>query len=53
MAMTLAKREDTNVRVFLMGDGVSCAVKDQKTPDGFYNIGRMLKLIISKGGVAT
>ena len=26
-----------------MADAVSCARKDQKTPDGYYNIERMLK----------
>ena len=31
------------VTVFLMADAVVCARKGQKTPDGYYNIERMLK----------
>jgi len=33
------------VRVFLMGDGVSCALCGQKTPDGYCNVERMLQSI--------
>jgi sulfur relay (sulfurtransferase) complex TusBCD TusD component (DsrE family) len=29
--MNLAKPEGTHVRIFLMGDGVQCAVKGQDT----------------------
>jgi uncharacterized protein involved in oxidation of intracellular sulfur len=53
LAMNLAKREETNVRVFLMGDGVQCAVKGQDTPQGYYNIERMLSSIVRRGEVAT
>jgi len=53
LAMNLAKREETSVRVFLMGDGVQCAVKGQDTPQGFYNIERMLLPILRNGEVAT
>jgi uncharacterized protein involved in oxidation of intracellular sulfur len=53
LAMNLIKREDTQVKVFLTGDGVTCARKGQKTPDGFYNIERMIKLLASRGKVAT
>lgn len=53
LAMNLSKREETQVRVFLTADGVVCARKGQKTPDGYYNIERMLKSIASKGKVAT
>jgi uncharacterized protein involved in oxidation of intracellular sulfur len=37
--------EDSNrtSTIFLMADAVSCAKKGQKTPDGYYNIERMLK----------
>ena len=31
------------ITVFLMADAVACAKKGQKTPDGFYNLERMLK----------
>jgi uncharacterized protein involved in oxidation of intracellular sulfur len=53
LAMNLMKREGMRVRVFLMGDGVQCAVARQTTPDGYYNIERMLKSIARGGEVAT
>jgi uncharacterized protein involved in oxidation of intracellular sulfur len=43
LALSLAKREGTDVRVFLMGDAVGCAVAGQQTPDGYYNLERMIK----------
>ncbi len=53
LATNLAKREGTQVKVFLTADGVFCARKGQTTPDGFYNIERMLKYLTAKGKVAT
>jgi len=38
------------VAVFLMGGAASCGVAGQTTPNGYYNIERMLKLLASKGG---
>jgi uncharacterized protein involved in oxidation of intracellular sulfur len=38
------------VRVFLMGDAVGCAVANQKLPDGYYKLDRMISSIIVKGG---
>ena len=29
---------------------IICGIQDQKTPDGYYNIGRMIKLFNAKGG---
>ena len=43
LALNLAKRPEVSLRVFLMGDGVQCAVPRQVTPEGYYNIERMLK----------
>jgi len=43
LALALAKVEGTEVRVFLMGDAIGCAKREQKTPDGYYNLERMLK----------
>jgi len=40
---------NVEVRVFLMADAANCALADQNTPNGYYNIERMLKLILSKG----
>jgi uncharacterized protein involved in oxidation of intracellular sulfur len=53
LAMNLLKREDTQVKVFLTADGVACARKGQKTPDGYYNIERMVKALAARGKVAT
>lgn len=43
LAMSLSKRESTELRLFLMADSVACAKTAQKTPSGFYNIERMIK----------
>lgn len=43
------EHENVEVRIFLIADAVNCALKDQVTPNGFYNIERMLKLAITKG----
>ncbi len=53
LAHNLVKREETQVRVFLTADGVFCARKGQKTPDGYYNIERMVKALATRGKVAT
>ena len=50
-AMTLLKEhKDVEVNVFLMADAVGCAIPNQSTPNGYYNIERMLKSVIKKGG---
>jgi uncharacterized protein involved in oxidation of intracellular sulfur len=53
LALNLVKREGVQVRVFLMGDGVQCAAARQTTPEGYYNIERMLKSIARRGEAAT
>ncbi|MCK9404249.1 MAG: DsrE family protein [Chitinophagaceae bacterium] len=40
---------DVEVRIFLMADAANCAVAGQITPNGYYNIERMLKLSLNKG----
>lgn len=35
-------------RVFLFGDAVSCAMAGQKTPNGFYNLERMLRAVAAQ-----
>ena len=40
---------DAAVRIFLMADAVFCAVPNQKTPDGYYNIERFIKGLAIKG----
>jgi uncharacterized protein involved in oxidation of intracellular sulfur len=53
LAMNLAKRAETIVRVFLIGGGVNCAIANQKSPNGHYNIERMMKSIARRGEVST
>jgi uncharacterized protein involved in oxidation of intracellular sulfur len=53
LAMNISKRVGTSVSVFMVGDGVFCAKKGQKTPDGFYNIERMVQSLVRKCRVAT
>lgn len=51
LAMALQKDQaGTEVRVFLMSDAVTAAISAQSTPEGYYNIERMLKSILAKGG---
>ena len=38
------------VNVFLMADAVGCGLPDQNTPQGYYNIERMIKSVVLKGG---
>jgi len=53
LAMNLVKKPEASVHVFLTGDGVQCARKGQKTPDGYYNLERMVKALAQRGEVAT
>lgn len=50
LAGSLAKREEVEVTVFLMGDGVTAAMANQKTPDGYYKLDRMLSIVTRQGG---
>lgn len=49
LARTLLKAGD-RVRVFLMGDAATCARSGQKVPQGYYNIGDMLGMVVRAGG---
>lgn len=51
LAIQLGKdHADTEVRIFLMADAVNCALAGQHAPNGYYNIERMLKAVLAKGG---
>ena len=39
-----------SVTVFLMADAVTAAKSGQKTPDGYYNVERMLKGVLAGKG---
>jgi uncharacterized protein involved in oxidation of intracellular sulfur len=43
LAGALAGRPDVEVRVFLLGDAVGCAVAGQKVPDGYYHLDRIIE----------
>lgn len=50
-AHALAKNDaEATITVFLMADAVLSAKAGQKTPDGFYNVERMLKRVIAGKG---
>lgn len=51
LAMSLQKeKSDIELTIFLMADAVGCAIPNQKTAQGYYNIERMLKSVITKNG---
>lgn len=48
LALSLVKKAE-QVKVFLIADGIYCGIKEQKTPDGYYNIGRMISGLVRRG----
>ncbi len=50
LAGSLSKREGEEVKVFLIGDAASCAKKNQKVPQGYYNVEVMLRSVAKRGG---
>jgi uncharacterized protein involved in oxidation of intracellular sulfur len=51
LAHALAKNDaEAQITVFLMADAVLSAKAGQKTPDGFYNVERMLKRVVASKG---
>jgi uncharacterized protein involved in oxidation of intracellular sulfur len=50
LAGSLSKRNGEDVKVFLIGDAASCAKKDQKVPQGYYNAEVMLRNVGRHGG---
>jgi len=52
LAQALLKRDTaTQLTVFLMADAVLAAKAQQKTPDGYYNVERMLKRVLGNKGI--
>ncbi|KPJ83685.1 MAG: hypothetical protein AMS18_17355 [Gemmatimonas sp. SG8_17] len=43
--------DDLELTVYLTADAVFCAKQGQTTPDGYYNVERMLKPILRQGSV--
>ena len=51
LAHALLKKEpQAEVTVFLMADSVVAAKAGQKTPEGYYNVERMLKRVLAGNG---
>lgn len=51
LAMALQKEHsEVEVLLFLMADAVGGALQNQRTAQGYYNLERMLKSILAKGG---
>jgi uncharacterized protein involved in oxidation of intracellular sulfur len=51
LAHALVKKDPaTEIAVFLMADAVTAAKADQKPPDGYYNIERMLRRVLGAKG---
>ena len=50
LALQLAKQDDVRVRVFLMADAAACARAGQTTPNGYYNLERMLRGVLKRNG---
>ena len=51
LAMNIQKEKaDTEIAIFLMADAVGCGLLNQNTPQGYYNIERMLKSVLLKNG---
>jgi len=52
LALSLRKKDPTTeMRVFLVGDGASCAKAGQATPSGYYNVELMLKSVAKRGAI--
>ena len=50
LAGAMAKREGSQVRLFLIGDAVTCAKRGQRVPTGYYSIETMLSALLQDRG---
>ncbi len=50
LAGSIIKRENEEVRVFLMGDSAACAKGNQKVPSGYYKVEDMLGIVTRRKG---
>lgn len=51
LATALSKRDGVDVRVFLLGDAVGCAVAGQQLTEGHYHLDRMVKGLLHRAQV--
>lgn len=49
LAGALARREGEELRLFLMADAAGCARSGQTVPQGYYNLGRMVQALTTRG----
>ncbi|MCL4313637.1 MAG: DsrE family protein [Actinobacteria bacterium] len=49
LAGALSRREETEVRIFLFGDAVGCAIRGHQLPNGYYRLDRMLESTVRHG----
>jgi uncharacterized protein involved in oxidation of intracellular sulfur len=49
LAGSLTHRDGVEVRVFLIGDAVGCAVGGQQLPNGYYHLDRMIEAAARHG----
>lgn len=47
LALSLVK-QNQSIQIFLMADAVFCALRNQETPTGYYNIGCMINGLIKR-----
>jgi uncharacterized protein involved in oxidation of intracellular sulfur len=47
----LKSAPESELTVFLMGDAVGCAKRDQKVPSGYYNLELMIQSVLHAGRV--
>lgn len=50
LARALLKAGGAELKLFLIGDAAACAKGGQKVPQGFYNVGDMLGMVMRSGG---
>lgn len=50
LAGALAKRDDEEIKVFLIGDAAACGKAGQRVPQGYYNLEVMLRNVARRGG---
>ena len=51
LAGSLARQSGVQLKVFLIGDAVSCAKSGQKLPPGYYNVQLMIGAVVRHSGV--
>jgi uncharacterized protein involved in oxidation of intracellular sulfur len=51
LATALSKRDGVDIRVFLLGDAVGCAVAGQQLAEGHYHLDRMVKGLLHRAQV--